>query len=187
MQRVKPKSCKVCKKVFTPRFSTTQVCCDIKCAIKHAEKKNAELEVKRKRLEKKQTREAWLALQPKSYWFKEAQTWFNKFIRMRDADKECISSSTTRRCSRQRHAGHYRSVGSAPHLRFDERNCHGQCAQCNDIFSGNLIEYRKNLIERIGQRSVDELEADNEARNYTIPDLKEMIKHYKQKCKELEA
>lgn len=185
MQRVKSKPCKVCKTKFTPHFSSTQVCCSIDCAIKHAQKGNIAKEAKRKRVEKKQTREAWLALQPKSYWLKEAQTWFNKYIRMRDADKECISSSTTRRCSRQRHAGHYRSVGSAPHLRFDERNCHGQCAQCNDIFSGNLIEYRKNLIARIGQRQVDELEADNTARNYTIPELKEMIKHYKTKCKEL--
>ena len=165
---------------------STTIVCGFQCALEHVKKANKRREATVKLLERKQTREAWLNTQPKRYWLKEAQKWFNKFIRMRDENNPCISSSEARKCSRQRHAGHYRSVGSAPHLRFDERNCHGQCAQCNSVYSGNLIAYRAGLIAKIGVGEVEALEANNTPKHYTIDDIKELIKHYKQKCKDLE-
>jgi hypothetical protein len=185
--KAKQKKCKECGTLFTPYSSTTQVCSTygIECAIKHAEGKRLKLDKKRKTIEKKQHREALEAIKPKSYWLKQAQFWFNKFIRMRDENKACISGG--RGHTGQRHAGHFRSVGSAPHLRFDERNCHGQCAHCNNFLSGNLIEYRKALVERIGQQEVDALINDNEPKHYTIDDIKKIRDKYKQKCKELEA
>lgn len=103
---------------------------------------------------------------------------------MRDADKSCISGGEGH--AGQRHAGHFRSVGSAPHLRFDERNCHGQCAHCNNWLSGNQLNYRAGLIERIGIEKVEQLENDNEPKHYTIDDIKQIKATYKAKCKELE-
>lgn len=75
-------------------------------------------------------------------------------------------------------AGHFRSRGSAPHLRFDERNCHLQCKKCNRYLSGNVANYRIGLIERIGLDAVDALESDQEPRNHTIDDLREIKARY---------
>jgi len=187
--KVKQKKCKVCGTLFTPYSSTTQVCTTygIECAKTHAEKARKRLEKKRAVIERKKTKEAIAKIQPKSYWLKKAQFWFNKFIRLRDENKGCISADGSSNHNGQRHAGHYRSVGSAPHLRFDERNCHGQCAHCNNWLSGNQQKYRLGLISRIGEETTEALEADNEAKNYTIEDIQAIELFYKQKCKELEG
>jgi hypothetical protein len=43
--------------------------------------------------------------------------------------------------------------------RWDELNAHCQCIDCNCFKDGNLIEYRKNLIKKIGRLNVERLEA----------------------------
>lgn len=43
-------------------------------------------------------------------------------------------------------------------MRFMEDNVHGQCLQCNYFLSGNLLNYRRNLIVKIGQEAVDKLD-----------------------------
>jgi hypothetical protein len=117
---------------------------------------------------------------------KKAQTAFNGFIRARDSGKPCISCG--RPLSDQPNtydAGHYRSVGSAPHMRFVEDNAHGQCKKCNMYMSGNHTEYRKGLIERIGVRSVELIEADNTLRKYTREALIELAKHYREQKRKI--
>lgn len=179
--------CKGCKTEFKPYSSTTKVC-SIQCAIKlNDETKKKKLERKRKLAVKEAKAQLKKIDESKlSYWLPKAQYWFNRFIRLRDENKACISSSDARECSGQRHAGHYRSVGSAPHLRFDERNCHGQCAQCNNHLSGNLINYRRGIVERLGHESVEALETDNKPKHYTIDDVKQIMEYYKAECKEME-
>jgi hypothetical protein len=131
---------------------------------------------------KASNREALKKLKTRSQWLKDAQAVFNKFIRIRDANNACIS------CGRfhtgQYHAGHYRSVGSSPHLRFNELNCHRQCSVCNNHLSGNIMHYRKGLIAKIGNQAVEQLESDNEPKKYTIDDIKQIIAEYKQKIKD---
>jgi len=84
-------------------------------------------------------------------WLKtKATRHFNKFIRERDKDKGCISCD-----ARVQEAGHFYSGGHYSCLKFEEDNVHGQCVRCNHFLSGNLNEYRRNIIQRI---SVDELE-----------------------------
>jgi len=83
-------------------------------------------------------------------------------------------------------AGHYRSVGAAPHLRFDERNCHAQTKFDNQYKSGNVVDYRIGLIKRIGLEAVEALEADNEVRKWTRDQLIEIRATYKAKRKALE-
>ncbi|HFU0230446.1 TPA: recombination protein NinG, partial [Vibrio parahaemolyticus] len=72
------------------------------------------------------------------YRAQKAQEQFNRFIVLRDNGKPCAS------CGRYLSlcAGHYRSVGAAPELRFNEDNVHGQCYECNGNKSGNAKEYR---------------------------------------------
>ena len=175
--------CKVCGQPFVKTFSSTQKVCSPECAIKLA-RDNAQKA--QERAEKKKQRERKAKLKSRSEWLKEAQSVFNKFIRLRDKDQPCIS------CGRyhqgQYHAGHYRSVGACPELRFCELNVHKQCAPCNDHKSGNIIEYRINLVNKIGADKVDWLERqDHDPKKYTIEDCKAIIKYYKAKIKELEG
>ncbi len=79
------------------------------------------------------------ALKSRGDHMREAQQAFNEFIRARDqaAGHHCISSGKPLDWSGNAvDAGHYRSVGSAPHLRFDERNCHAQSKQDNRFLLG---------------------------------------------------
>lgn len=85
---------------------------------------------------------------------------FNAKIRERDTDEAgCITciSCNKRYPASGMHAGHYRaSTYSA--TRFDPRNVHGQCPRCNTHLHGNLIEYRINLVKKIGLEEVEAIE-----------------------------
>ncbi len=117
----------------------------------------------------------------RSYWTKQAQAAFNAFIRQRDKGRPCIS------CGKpddgKRDAGHYRSVGACPELRFEPLNCHAQCVPCNQHRSGNLIEYRIGLVAKVGLESVELLEGPHGAKKYTVQDLKQIVKTYKELIK----
>jgi hypothetical protein len=148
-------------------------------AIKSAKESLAERQVARTKLD---------AMRTRSEWMKVAQRTFNAYIRARDqiAGYPCISSGRSLDWSGNAvDAGHYRSVGSAPHLRFNEDNCHAQSKHDNQWKSGNAVDYRINLIKRIGLERVEALESDNEPRKYSIEELKQIIAIYKQKTKEL--
>ena len=80
---------------------------------------------------------------------------FNAFIRERDKDLGCVSCGSF---SGPMQAGHYYSAGHHPGLRFNIDNCHNQCVKCNMYLSGNLIEYRKGLLSRIGAINLQKLE-----------------------------
>ncbi len=79
---------------------------------------------------------------------------FRKWIRKRDEGKPCISCGSYNVSD----AGHYYSAGHHPALEFNEDNTNGQCRHCNSFLSGNLIEYRKGLINRIGGDRVELLD-----------------------------
>ena len=118
-------------------------------------------------------------LRPRSWYLKEAQKWFNKFIRLRDSGNPCISCG--RSTGAKINAGHYRSVGSCPELRYEELNCHLQCEHCNSFKSGNIEHYRPRLIEKIGIEKVEWIEGPHKPAKYTIDELKEIIAKYKAK------
>lgn len=157
-------------------MNSLQQACSPKCAIDVA-KDN------KKRAVRREQRKARARLKTLSQYMKEAQQAFNQYIRARDAHLPCIS------CGRfhegQWHAGHYRTTAAAPELRFHELNCHKQCAPCNNHKSGDIVNYRKNLIARIGEDNVDWLEGPHEPKRYRSDDLIEIREHYKQKVKEL--
>ena len=137
--------------------------------------------------DKKETKRKLDAMQTRPQLLRKAQTAFNAYIRARDKGKPCISCDKPLDGGANTFdAGHYRSVGSAPHMRFVEDNCHGQCKHCNNWLAGNHVEYRKRLLERIGERQLELLESDNTLRKYTKEGLEEIAKHYREETRRLE-
>ena len=126
-----------------------------------------------------------MALKSRGDWLREAQAVFNKYIRLRDAELPCVS------CGRfhegQWHAGHYLSVGAHPELRFNELQVWKQCMPCNAHLSGNQVNYRIELINRIGLDKVEWLEGKHEPLKLTIDEIKVLIAEYKLKIKQLES
>lgn len=116
----------------------------------------------------------------------EAQSAFNAFIRARDAGNPCICCGlplSAGDVGGSYDCGHYRSVGSAPHLRYDERNAHAQRKQCNRWGAGRAVDYRLGLIARIGLEAVESLESDNTTKKWTREELIALRDEYRQKLK----
>ena len=107
----------------------------------------------------------------------DAQRIFNTWIRNRDKHKPCISCDKP--LTGKFDAGHYLSAGGNSALRFHENNCHGQCVQCNQHLSANLINYRIGLIKRIGADKVEFLECNAKmVKKWTIEELKAIKQKY---------
>lgn len=189
LREVKHKTCKACGGKFRPSM-TTQKACSVACAIELA-KQPASQAVARKAIAQRDRREIQVRkekLKSRGDYLREAQIAFNAYIRLRDqiAGHHCISSGRPLDWNGNAvDAGHWRSVGAAPHLRFDERNCHAQSKQENRYLSGNATDYRVGLIRRIGLAEVEALERDQSVRKYTIDDLKTIKAHYRAKIKQL--
>ena len=137
---------------------------------------------------RKAFKEAKKRLQTRADVVKTAQKAFNEYVRVRDRGKACIScgaieGDTVRGGAFD--AGHYRSIGSAPHLRYHTWNCHKQCVKCNRYLHGNAVEYRKGLIARIGIEKVEKLESMNATRRYTKEDLERITRLAKKRTKKI--
>lgn len=183
------RKCTVCRCDYLQAKPLQRVCGPL-CAEKSAELKRLKAAAKREQEERQKTRAQKEALKTRSQWIKEAQHAFNAWVRevAKIAGYPCISSGKPLDWSGNGvDAGHYRSIGSAPHLRFDERNCHAQSKHDNNYLSGNAVDYRIGLIKRIGLEAVEALESDNTVRKYTIDDLKVIKATYKAKLKQLLA
>ena len=138
---------------------------------------------KREKAEKKDIRQRREKLKTRSDWMKEAQVAFNAWVRERDKDDPCISCQRYHQGSYD--AGHYRSRGAAPALRFNEDNCHKQCVPCNQHKSGNIIEYRINLIKKIGSARINFIESEHAPEKWTVEEIKAIRDLYRAKLKEL--
>lgn len=125
------------------------------------------------------------ALKSRADHLKETQVVVNQYIRLRDAHLPCVS------CGRfhdgQWHAGHFRSAGGHPELRFEPLNIWRQCAPRNTHKSGDLVNYRAELVRRIGAEKVEWLEGPHEPQRYTIDQLKEIKAHYRALIRELKG
>lgn len=179
MKPPKPKLCKICKTSFTPT-KPLQAVCDFGCAIELALQKRVKLDAQKAKQARQEHRQAIIKAKSRGQWLKECQAAFNAFIRKRDEGLPCISCGSF---TGKQNAGHYRSVGSAPELRFEPLNCHRQCEKCNSYLSGNLISYRIELIKRIGKDAVDWLEGNHPPKKYTIPELMVLKAEYQAKLK----
>lgn len=115
---------------------------------------------------------------------------FAAFIRERDrqAGRACVSSGRPLNWSGNAvDAGHYRSKGAASHLRYNEDNCHAQSKHDNRHKAGNVVDYRINLIGRIGLARVEALESDNTPHKWERDELIEIAATYRRKLRELKV
>ena len=171
---IKDKKCRQCKEYFQPS-SSTQIVCRWSCARDYAREK----EQKKFNAETRKMKEKIKTL---TEHLNDAQKEFNKYIRLRDESQPCISCQRSH--DGQYHAGHYRTTAAATQLRFNEDNCHKQCSVCNNHKSGNVTEYRINLVKKIGQWKVEELECNNQLADWTIEKAIEIKKQYRDKIKQ---
>lgn len=191
---IRPRRCDArkggCGEMFTP-VRQMQKACGPKCAglmVEHQKARNAEQAA---REDRKQTRAQLEALKTIPQLKKEAQREFNRAIRARDRLKGygCIC------CGRPLDwdaiggavdAGHWRSTGSADHLRFHEDNCHAQRSDCNRYGAGRAVDYRIGLIARIGLERVEALESDNGVAKWTKGGLRSIRDEFRRVANELE-
>ncbi len=170
---VRPKKCRntACRAEFVPA-RPLQTACSVGCAIALTQTQKARESRRQEQQERAARRAARERIKTKGDHLRETQAAFNEWIRERDRDLPCISCG--RHHQGQYHAGHYRTVGANPELRFNPLNVHKQCAPCNNHKSGDIVNYRINLVERIGADQVEWLEGPHEPQRYTIEELKAM-------------
>lgn len=191
VKRSRPKKCRVaeCRATFVPA-QPFQTWCSPDCAvviIRQRQEKQRKSFAQRERREIKVRKEK---LKSRADHLREAQAAVNEYVRLRDAHLPCISCDSMPNdndlmTGSRWDAGHYRSVGACPELRFEPLNIHRQCVKCNRNLSGNAVEYRIRLVQRIGVETVAWLEGPHEPRKYTVEEIKNIKAEYRAKTREL--
>ncbi len=180
----KPKTCRnaACSIKFIPQ-RLGQAVCSPACALATKDVNQQKARKSLAQVERREIKARKEKLKSRADHIKDTQIAFNAWVRARDAELPCVS------CGRHHQgkydAGHYRTVGGNPALRFEPLNCHRQCSPCNSQLSGNIVKYRIELVKRIGIERVDWLEGPHEPKKYTAEQLKAMTAEYRAKTREL--
>jgi len=186
----KTKKCKVCKLEFRP-FNSMAKACSPKCALQIA------TEARRKREKKEATQ--WVKdNKPLPKLKAEAQTAINAYVRIRDYHLGCISCSDSKEEVEQKQgwkhggvwdAGHFKSRGACPQLRFNLKNINKQCKSCNGGSKYSHKEktvsqkYEDNLILKIGKDEVEKLNNDQSFSDYSREYLERIKRIFNKKTK----
>ena len=178
------KRCKKCKEPFKPRYTTLEkYCFSIDCKTAEALENLDKLKKKTIKENKLRLKEKAEALKTTSELKNDLQKLVNKYVRLRDFGKNCISCNVST-LGKKVNASHYLAVGNYPALRFDLRNINVSCIECNLFKGGNIVEYREGLIKKIGLAEVENLEA---LRNTTLKlsraEIIGLIAEYQKKIK----
>ena len=187
----RPKKCRVatCRASFVPSRMGQAVCspaCAMIDAPRHEPKaRKALADIERAEIKVRKEK-----LKSRADHLREAQAAVNEYVRLRDAHLPCISCDSTPNDSdlmtgSRWAAGHYRSVGACPELRFEPLNIHRQCVKCNRNLSGNAVEYRIRLVVRIGAEKVAWLEGLHAPCKYTVEEIKAIKAKYRAMTREL--
>ena len=180
----KKRRCRYCKEYKVAAFMKiihSGAYCNLECATKYAYQ-NKDKGAKTKHTAQKKA----LKDNDKPFRLKQAQFAFNAFIRERDKDLGCVSCDKDKNWHGQWHCGHFKTVGARAELRFTETNAAKQCSQCNNYLSGNIIEYEKELIKRVGANTVRSLDIRT-SKIFECDELKEIELLYKNKLKALKS
>lgn len=175
---VKLTKCKNCRVPFEKKSSFA--CCSMACGLDYLDKAKVKKLAKAHTIQKKEFLD-----NDKQFQKAKAQKSFNEFIRLRDSHLGCVSCDKPKDWHGQWHCGHYKTVGARPDLRFNEDNAAKQCSKCNNYLSGNLTNYRVELINRIGKERLIALDLVDETKKYTAQDYKNIHLEYQQKIKDL--
>lgn len=178
------KTCKHCGEKFKPSM-TTQKACSVKCALALAPAGREKAAKAIQANERKETRERKERLKKRGDYMREAQQAWNRYVRARDLGKPCASCGAmpAQKFGGTMDCSHYRSVGSSPHLRFHLHNAAAACVRCNRELSGNVVELRKGLIDRIGEEKVVAVELDQSVKKFTVEYLKRIKSIFSKKAK----
>jgi hypothetical protein len=180
--RAKADGCEITYQVFNSL--QPPVCGNIECKVKWGLAKVEKQKAKDRARLAREKREGRERLKTLADHLNDAQRECNRFIRLRDAGKPCISCGNTNPVKYD--AGHYKTVGSRRELRFHPFNIHRQCSNhCNKNLSGNVGEYRKGLIAKIGLDNVEWLDNHHDYYQFTVEDAKEIMAHFRAECKRL--
>jgi len=119
---------------------------------------------------------------------KSVDTWFSKYIRLRDSDKDgfiwCISCGNPKHWTKA-DCGHFVKRQHKA-LRFNEMNGNAQCRTCNWLLQGNDIEFANGLDRKYGAGTADKLRAlQNSTLHLGKFELKVIADHYRMKFNEL--
>jgi hypothetical protein len=144
----------------------------------------------RKAKEKQALRERKKALETIPELIKVAQAAVNRYCRLRDihAGRACISCGATHRTAfgGAFDAGHWRSVGSAPHLRFYTKQIRLQCVRCNRHLAGNAVEFRRGMVALFGVEEVERIESMQGTLKPSADYLRRMAKVFAKKARRIE-
>ena len=165
---------------------------DMECAFDYARRKQERVQKKhtaqRVKAEKAQHKQDLERVKPMSSWLSELQTIVNQYVRLRDKNEGCISCDKPASWYGQWHASHYFPRGRCASVRFNLLNIRKSCSVCNLHLSGNLVEYKPRLIEKIGQEKFDELLLlSTQTKSYDIEWIKRAKKITRKGIKRLEG
>lgn len=113
---------------------------------------------------------------------------FSAYIRLRDVMPNgcfrCISCGKIKRFE-QGDCGHFYSrIRMA--TRWDTDNCHLECRACNRVSADHLIDYRRNLEEKIGLDRIQRLEVVAKSQKHWLDfELQERIDYFTNEVKKL--
>ena len=172
----KSKACKFCKeRVLVEEGVTVKMSffCSIGCAAKHGIKlvnESKARQIERKKLnpkakpcqskaakaERARMRQRRKEVKKPSEWYDKLQILVNQYVlHVLEAGAPCRTCGT-RSQSIKYDAGHFRSRGSCPELRFELTNIHKQCSvKCNVHKSGARAEYNEFILSHYGQKHYD--------------------------------
>lgn len=177
---------KACRTPFLPSAPFI-LWCGPECAVIVAMERVAKQKAKAARAERADTKKKLDAFKSIPHLKAELQTIFNEFIRLRDAELTCICcdkwpTGGSALTGGQWDAAHWKSRGSADHLRFNEDNVHKALKDCNKY---GHTAYREGLVRKIGLARVEALEADHAVVKWTREWLEAKKVEYRAKIKQL--
>lgn len=188
---------KGCRARFV-KLSMKHRACSPDCAVIVREHDKAKEARKAATAERKADQAKREAMKPLGRLRAEAQTEFNRYIRLRDrlAGHGCICCGQpldwhSTKPGGSVDAGHFVGRGSAPELAFDERNVNAQDKGHNRPGGATRDDFRAGMVARWGQAVVDELEGPSEPALLRHDDYRRIKTEYRAKAnalaKELEC
>jgi hypothetical protein len=191
LAKARKRKCKVCGDTFIPSFNTFQKTCgDTSCMVVYGKQEQKKQVERDRKAAKRKIREGdvrwWLAVGNAEAKMNggNAAYWVHRWVRLvRDKDKPCIMCGSFEPKGGHWDACHYRSRGAASHLRLDPLNIHKGCTWCNtNTTSDTGLNFRQNLISRIGKDEVEWLDSNNDLKKWTIDDCRLVRDQYKALC-----
>jgi hypothetical protein len=138
----------------------------------------------------------------KSKFEERAVKYFNKFICLRDLQKDdkgnifgiCISSgkkwvavlnsNNQIMNGREWCASHYWNADKYGSVRFDERNVNGQFSYLNTYAGGDKSNYERGLKNKLGEAGFEELNRDRHKLKQNFFNYPQIAEVYRVKCQE---